>query len=71
MIAGLRDLRDGRGDTRALHGDLAGWYRLRVGKFRIIYKESPGQICDCVFAERRSVVYAIFSKLRANNLLDR
>ena len=37
LRSALRSLAEGRGDIRALEADLAGFYRLRVSRFRVIF----------------------------------
>jgi len=62
----LRKLAREEGDICALEADLDGFYRLRVGSFRVIffYTPKPGhRIIRCVFAERRSIVYQTFAQL--------
>lgn len=61
----LRDLQDDRGDIRHLEGELSGWCRLRVGGYRIIFRyelEGSERVVRCVFAERRALVYDLFSE---------
>lgn len=62
----LRGLADERGDIRPLEGSLRGYCRLRVGAFRIVFavKAAPGaaRTAHCIFAERRDLVYAVFSQ---------
>jgi mRNA-degrading endonuclease RelE of RelBE toxin-antitoxin system len=57
----IRSLAQGRGDVKALEGELADYWRLRVGSYRIIFWRSP-TIIECVFAERRSIIYEIFAE---------
>ena len=47
---------EGRGDIKALHGDLAGLCRLRVGEHRIVYRHQAGRI-EVFYAAPRSIVY--------------
>lgn len=49
-----------RGDIMALHDELAGWHRLRVGSFRVIFRYRPGLVIECVYAEERKLVYEVF-----------
>ena len=66
LRAGIRGLRDDRGDTTALVDDLLGYKRLRVGDFRVIYREGFERgvpVRKCLFAERRSLVYELFRKM--------
>lgn len=49
-----------KGDIRALSDELAGYHRLRVGRFRVIFRYLPGREIQCVFAEERRIVYEIF-----------
>ncbi len=56
----LQDLRHERGDLRSLEGSLAGYYRLRVGRFRLIFAYAEEGFIDAVFLEERSLVYEVF-----------
>ena len=56
----LQELRQERGDLRALEGVLAGYYRLRVGKFRLIFAYVPDGSIEVIFMEERSLVYEVF-----------
>lgn len=48
------------GDIRALTDELSGFDRLRVGRFRVIFRYLPGRAIECVFVEERKMVYEIF-----------
>ena len=56
----LRDLRSERGDIRTLEGVLAGYHRLRVGRFRIIFSYAADDTIEVIFIEERSLVYEVF-----------
>ena len=49
------------GDIKALESKLAGFYRLRVKDYRVIFRFWLGGVIRCEFAERRSVVYELFA----------
>lgn len=56
----LKELQHERGDIRALEQALSGYYRLRAGKFRLIFRyASPARI-EAIFIEERSIVYEVF-----------
>ncbi len=55
----LRDLARGKGDVKELAGNLAGFYRLRVGRYRIVFRYQDKRI-EAFFLEHRSVVYELF-----------
>ena len=55
----LHDLAKGSGETKELAGVLAGFHRLRVGRYRLVYRYGEGQI-EAMFFEQRSVVYELF-----------
>jgi len=62
----IRGLAYGRGETKSLEGNLAECCRLSVTGYRVIYKERSergGRVIDCVLAERRALVYEIFTRL--------
>ncbi len=62
---GILALATERGDIRALSDELSGFYRLRVGRYRVIFRYLPGRVIDCVFVEERKLVYEVFeSELR-------
>jgi mRNA interferase RelE/StbE len=56
----VRQVRSEQGDIRALEGAMAGYYRLRVGRFRIIFAYATDSAIEAVFMEQRSLVYEIF-----------
>jgi mRNA interferase RelE/StbE len=56
----LTDLREERGDICALEGNLSGYYRLRVGRHRIIFNYAAGGDIEAVFIAERRLVYEIF-----------
>ena len=62
----IRALADDLGDLKPLEGSLAGFSRLRIQGYRVIYMERierGARIIDCIFAERRSLVYELLEKL--------
>jgi len=66
LRAGIRGLATDHGDIKPLVDDLTGYQRLRVGDFRVIYRdafEKGVPVRKCLFAERRNVVYEIFRKM--------
>ena len=72
LRAGIKSLAPGQGDIKNLEGELAGWSRLRVQTYRVVFKEirKDGQrIVDCVYANRRNVVYDLFKEILRNQLL--
>jgi mRNA-degrading endonuclease RelE of RelBE toxin-antitoxin system len=71
MRATLRDLAKDHGDVRPLEGPLQDYCRLRVGPYRVILRYTTGRVIECVFAERRSLVYEIFSDMMIDRLTQR
>jgi mRNA-degrading endonuclease RelE of RelBE toxin-antitoxin system len=59
---GLRGLEAERGDCIPLREKLAGYHRLRIGGYRVVYRYLPGNVIECVFAESRSLVYHLFER---------
>ena len=55
----LKRLRKLEGDLKDLEHPLDGYCRLRVYQFRILLKIHAEQI-DCIYIERRSLVYDVF-----------
>lgn len=65
----LRDLEKGKGDVQALEGPLQDYCRLRVGPYRVILMYSKSRTIECVFAERRSIVYEVFADAMIERLM--
>ena len=63
----LRDLTREKGDLKALEPPLDGYCRLRIGGYRIVFSYGKRGTIECIFAERRSVVY----ELLLERILDR
>jgi mRNA-degrading endonuclease RelE of RelBE toxin-antitoxin system len=58
----LKGLESESGDIKSLEGRLSGYYRLRVGPYRILFSVEINQgqrILCCHFAEHRSIVYEV------------
>lgn len=54
-----------KGDIRALEGELEGFYRLRVGRYRIIFsfrRAGRTRAIRCVYAAHRTLVYEVFAQ---------
>ena len=64
----LKDLRSEKGDIRSLEYALTGYHRLRVGKFRVIFRYRDGKTIDVIFAAERSIVYEVFEEQLAHRL---
>jgi mRNA-degrading endonuclease RelE of RelBE toxin-antitoxin system len=64
----LRDLGRGKGDVKALEGPLQDYCRLRVGPYRVILSYR-GRSVDCVFVERRNLVYEVFADAMVERLM--
>lgn len=65
----IRALGNNHGDVKALEGDLTGYWRLRVGSYRIIFSRKALTI-ECIFAERRSIIYEVFAEELRRKLTD-
>jgi mRNA-degrading endonuclease RelE of RelBE toxin-antitoxin system len=71
LRAGIRGLAHDRGELKPLVDELLGYQRLRVGEFRVIYREAFERgvpVRKCLFAERRNVVYELFRKMVLDDL---
>lgn len=49
-----------KGDIKALGDKLSGYYRLKVARYRIIFRYTPERTIECVFAEERKLIYEVF-----------
>ena len=61
--AAVRGLEKGRGDIKALRGELEGFCRLRIEGLRIVYSQHRGQVIRLEYADSRDVVYETFLKV--------
>ena len=59
----LVELREERGDIRVLEANLSGFYRLRVGRFRLIFAYLPDGTINVLFMEDRPLVYELFEAI--------
>jgi mRNA interferase RelE/StbE len=60
MRDALKGLAQAKGDIRALEQNLTGFCRLRVGRYRVVFRYVPGKNgpqCFCDYAESRNVIY--------------
>jgi mRNA-degrading endonuclease RelE of RelBE toxin-antitoxin system len=70
LRSALRELGHERGDIKPLEGPLKDYLRLRVRDYRIIFQYSrKRKVIQCVFAERRDLIYEVFEKLIHARLL--
>jgi mRNA interferase RelE/StbE len=60
----LRNLETWRGDIAPLHGELEGFYRLRIGGYRVVFRVMPRQMIRLEYADTRDVVYEVLRQLR-------
>jgi mRNA-degrading endonuclease RelE of RelBE toxin-antitoxin system len=67
LRSALRALTREEGDPEPLEGPLQEYHRLRIGSHRVILRYASSNTIECVFAERRNVVYEVF----AETLIDR
>ena len=65
----LRDLAKGKGDIKPLEGPLQDYSRLRVGPYRVILSYTSARSVDCVFVERRSLIYEVFADAMIERLM--
>lgn len=59
-----------KGDIKALGDKLSGYYRLKVARYRIIFRYTPDRTIECVFAEERKLIYEIFESEMSRILGD-
>jgi mRNA interferase RelE/StbE len=68
----LRNLQQEQGDIRALEGELEGFYRIRIQRYRVILHyelQNERRVIRCVYAATRSIVYEVFAQ-RIRDLLE-
>ncbi len=70
---GIKGLASDNGDIRRLEGELASYWRLRVGQMRVVYllrAEKGERQIVCFFADYRATVYEVLQQLLASDLLS-
>src|SRR3989442_12073216 len=71
LTQAMKGLSRNTGDRKLLEGKLAGYHRLRVSGYRVIYAEKSQRgerVIHCLFAERRNVVYELFQQMLIEEL---
>ncbi len=64
LRAALKKLETWREDIAPLHGELEGFYRLRIGGYRVVFRVMLRQMIRLEYADTRDVVYEVFRQLR-------
>ena len=57
-----------RGDIKALEGNLAGYWRLRVGRYRVLFAYEKPMTIVCAYAAERSLIYEVFGAMVREHL---
>lgn len=73
MREALRTLERESSDIRALEGELSGFYRLRIGRYRVIFYyllRGNTRVIPCVYANHRHLICEVFAHV-FNRLLDK
>lgn len=68
LRAALVGLGKPTGDIKPLENELAGLYRLRVGRYRVIFSYAAPDTVDCIYAEERRIIYEVFAALLREKL---
>lgn len=61
LRSALKALAKEKGDIQRLEAPLDEYCRLRIDAYRVIFHYAPGRRIQCVFIERRSIVYEVFA----------
>ena len=56
----IQNLAEERGDILALRDKLAGFHRLKIGRYRLIFRYQSGRVIQCVYLHDRALVYELF-----------
>ena len=68
--AALKGLERWQGDIKPLRCEVEGFYRLRVGGYRIVCRKISGALVQLEYADIRDVVYEAFRQLRLLTEMD-
>ena len=66
----LKGLERWQGDIKPLRGELEGFYRLRVGGYRIVRRMVTKSLIQLEYADTRDIVYEAFRQLRLLSEID-
>jgi mRNA-degrading endonuclease RelE of RelBE toxin-antitoxin system len=69
----MKGLADDKGDLKLLEGKLSGFWRLRVGKIRVVFgvKAIGGtRMIFCFYANYRPTVYVVLEQLLVSGLIE-
>lgn len=70
---GIKGLEKNTGDIKQLEGQLSGYFRLRMGRMRVIFSIEiirGERVILCHYANFRPVVYELFGHLLASGLVE-
>lgn len=70
---GIKGLAQEAGDCKQLEGTLAGFWRLRVDRMRVVYVPTAAKgerRLVCFFADHRATVYQVFEQLLVSGLIE-
>ena len=70
VCTALKGLERWQGDIKPLRGELEGFYRLRVGGYRIVCRLIGRSLVQLEYADTRDVVYEAFRQLRLLSEMD-
>ncbi len=62
--AALKNLETWRGEIAPLHGELEGFYRLRIGGYRVVFRVLRRHMIRLEYDDTRDVVYEVLRQLR-------
>ena len=68
LRAGLDALAQGKGDILPLEENLAGFWRLRIGRFRVVFDYEDSATIRCLYIEERRLVYEVFASMLKEHL---
>jgi mRNA-degrading endonuclease RelE of RelBE toxin-antitoxin system len=74
LRAALEGIAAGKGDIKLLEGKLSGFYRLRSGRIRVVYRErtvSGQRQIFCFYADYRTSIYDVFEQLLTADLIEK
>jgi mRNA-degrading endonuclease RelE of RelBE toxin-antitoxin system len=71
--SGIKGLAQNRGDIKQLEGKLAPFWRLKVGRMRVVFGQrsvrGERQLL-CFFADYRATIYSVLEQLLASGLIE-
>lgn len=60
LVSAMKQLANGKGNIKPLQGEFAGYWRLRVKGYRVVFRYDR-DVIRCDYIEKRSIIYEMLA----------